>query len=160
MLLIVGALMTACGSSADPYSSEPLTQPRDQQCDFAPVEPTWLPWLEDDEPVPSGLQTYDETIDRAQESWQNPHASAGKAGVGLTLYTLHSAAEPGEPTGVTISGVEGELHESEGGDLVIVWDLPEDRCNFLELTFAPHGAFRDEAKSQVIRVAESLRPRD
>jgi hypothetical protein len=157
-LLVAAALAVSCGTTeSEPTSQIAATPTPDERCDFAPVEPTWLPWLKEGEPVPSPVRSYDEMIDRAQESWDAPDSSTG---VGLTRYTLHPGSGAGEYIGADIGRVHGFLHESEGGGLVIVWNLHEQDCNYVELILTPRPELSvEEAKAELVRVAESLQPR-
>lgn len=74
----------------------------------------------------------------------------------LTRYSLDESGGPGEPVGVTVEGMEGELYRGEGETYSISWDI-DDRCNYIELILALPKADDRELHDELIRVARSLR---
>jgi hypothetical protein len=157
LLLAETLLLAACGAYADPLQTpHPSTTDRaEERCDFAPVEPTYLPWLDKDQEVPPPIESYDKEIDRAQEAWVGPNGQQ----VGLTRYPLGEFGEPGEPIGVEIDSAEGQLHEGEGQTFSIAWDI-DDPCNFVELIMALPGSDVEELREELLKTARSLGRRD
>lgn len=139
---------------ADSVGEPPATATRPERCVAPDVRPTYLPWLKPGEEVPPPRESYDEEINRAQLSWQDP---GGETGVGLTVYPLPGGVALEEPIAIWIYGVEGQLHRlDEGGVIGIHWDVQDEYCNFVELSLYAPGLPIGDAVNQLLKVARSL----
>lgn len=151
---LIVALVRAAESI--PYTSG-LPPSAYRQCRPPELRPTYLPWIEQGDPIPRPIVSYDAEIDRAQLSWPNPNHPRGQAGVGLTIYTHTPLGSLGEETDVMIVGVAGHLHrEDEGGLVGISWSLNRSECNYIELTLADPGSSKRDAIDKLMRIARSL----
>jgi hypothetical protein len=150
---LVVALVRA--SESVPYASgQPPSAYR--QCRPPEARPRYLPWIEQGDPIPRPIVSYDADIDRAQLSWPNPNHPPGEAGVGLTVYTHTPLGNLGEETDILIDGVAGRLHRADEAGLVgISWSLNRSECNYVELILADPGP-KDAAIEELMRIARSL----
>lgn len=175
--LVIALAGSACGNETSTEGSngsegkrvaqaadhEPSPSPTggQAQCDDTPVQPTYLPWLEGGEDVPPARETYDESIDRFQQSWQDPRFEPGKGGIALTIYpverdTGEEVSHGGGNSGVVVEGAEGRIHHGEGGSVSMSWTLGSRRCNFLELLIANPKLGQQGLEKDLLRVARSL----
>jgi TolB protein len=150
---LVVALVRA--SESVPYASgQPPSAYR--QCRPPEIRPRYLPWIEQGDPIPRPIVSYDAEIDRAQLSWPNPNHPPGEAGVGLTIYTHTPLGDQGKETDMVIDGVAGRLHRADEAGLVgISWSLNRSECNYIELILADPGP-KDVAIEKLITIARSL----
>lgn len=163
-LMAVSAALTVTLAACAEQPSSSLTGGPSKQSDVAQtactapsLRPTYLPWIENNRPIPEPLESYDAEIDRAQLSWSNPSFPEGEAGVGLTVYTHLPQGNRGEQTDIVIQGVPGRLNgPGDGGTVGISWDLDTTRCNFLELILADPSLGSARALEEVVKVGESL----
>lgn len=129
-------------------------------CPFAPVRPTYLPWLRARDAVPRPQESYgpDEDSDDADLYWFRE--GSGPYYVGLKRKTEFHGSGPGKPVSVRIDGAGGELYESVGpSHMAIIWDTGADRCNYIVLDLDTSGELiRSDAEAEILKVAESLRP--
>jgi dipeptidyl aminopeptidase/acylaminoacyl peptidase len=151
---LIVALVRAAESM--PYTSG-LPPSAYRQCRPPEVRPSYLPWIEQGDPIPRPIVSYDEEIDRAQLSWPDPNYPQGRAGIGLTVYTHTPLGSLGEETDVDIDGVAGRLHrEDEGGLVGISWTLRGSECNYMELVLADPDSSKLGAIDELLKVARSL----
>lgn len=134
-----------------PQGTEPPKD--DEECDSLPVQPTYLPWLEQGERVPLPRESYDAEIDRFSLGWDDPRSDGD--GVGLSIYPLPGQESGGEPTNAYVQGVEGRLYRGEGGSISVAWSL-DARCNFLELVYVNPELTKGQIETELIRTAKSL----
>jgi hypothetical protein len=99
----------------------------------------------------------------ASLEWRNPNWEQGipPSYVTLRRQTEPNLGAPGDPVAVTIDGSdEGGFYEGEvPGDAAISWVIPNaTSCSTVALELVAPDMSRSEAKREIVRIAESLRP--
>lgn len=133
-------------------------------CNFAPVRPTYLPWLEPSREIPAPEKSDPGPgSGSADLTWFKPTETAPFY-VSLrqsTESTQVNPSPPANPVPVWIHNVQGDLEVIASGDVAITWAAPLDdfeTCNFVVLELTTSGRLStQEAKEEVIKVAESFR---
>lgn len=171
---VAWAVAAACTAPAEDGSlkragSTPeasLQRGSDEACDFAPVRPTYLPWVAPGEPVPdpSESKSDDPDGDEASLVWTKER---GERPYYVALVRWTSGFFPGgRDVSVVVAGVPGRLSTgaTEGkypGVAEIQWFLPQARCNDIRLWLKTSGRMTDrEAADKAIKIAESFETMD
>lgn len=154
LLPAVAPAQTTIQTEEPPGGTQESGSGREARCHSAPAVPTYLPWLAAGERVPPPEDRYDSDIDMASRIWIDPDAP--DVAIALTRRPEQLQSGPGERTGITMQGAEGELSFHHGKSVAIAWDLVNERCNFVVLSFYYGERAADAAKREVIKVARSL----
>lgn len=175
--VVAWASAAACAAPAEDGSQEPVESAPEaafQQgsadvCDFAPVRPSYLPWVPPGEPVPepSESQSDDPESDLAGLYWTKERGERPYY-VQLIRWSFDDSGSPpeGRNVPVVVAGVEGTLSTggTEGkypGFAEIQWSLPQARCNDIRLWLKTSGRMTDpEAAEEAIKIAESFETED
>lgn len=151
-----GQLPPVGASSAAPSPPNASRGP----CDFAPVRPNYLPWLDTQDTV--GSPKREQSNDLSALYWDKA-SSDGPYYVGLERTSGTSYADEGKPVLSKIEGAEGQLYRGPSGSMHVEWELPQSECNYIALVLVfPETAFPtpEEAEKELVKVAESLHPSD
>lgn len=137
-------------------------------CEFAPVRPTYLPWLRPGQRVPAPQPSHVSpdaaaaNPDTAALTWSRPgwETPPRVSYVQLRKETPTSFGGPGEQVPVAVSGAgSGQYHEGESpGSGVIAWDTGASRCGQVVLELQAPDLTRQQAKVELLRIARSLSP--
>jgi hypothetical protein len=105
----------------------------------------------------------DEGISYSFLDWRNPHRTnrVEPFYVMLLRTSEPNLSAPVEQVGITIEGSRaGEVHEGkQPGEASVYWVIPNvTACSTVALWLAAPGLSRMQAKAEVTRIAESLRP--
>jgi hypothetical protein len=170
---VVWATATACAASAEDGSQErvetapevSVQQSSADVCDFAPVRPSYLPWVPPGEPVqdPSESISDDPESDLAGLYWTKERGERPYY-VQLVRWSFDDSGSLPEGRNVpfVVAGVEGTLSTggTEGeypGFAEIQWSLPQARCNDIRLWLKTSGRMTDpEAAEEAIKIAKSF----
>jgi hypothetical protein len=163
LIVAAAAILTAWQGSPSP---DPPPSPADAGgCPFPSVRPTYLPWLSAGEDVPPPRMSHasEEGGSSASLEWRNPNWEQGipPSYVTLRRQTEPNLGAPGDPVAVTIDGSdEGGFYEGEvPGDAAISWVIPNaTSCSTVALELVAPDMSRSEAKREIVKIAESLRP--
>jgi hypothetical protein len=109
------------------------------------------------------LATFEEGGSYAALDWRNPHwkEEIPPYYVILRRQAEPNLAAPGDQVAVTIEGSdEGAFYEGEvAGNAGIYWVIPNViSCSTLALELVAPDLTRAEARNEIFKVAESLRP--
>lgn len=134
-------------------------------CPYAPVVPTYLPWLKRGEevPAPASRHTVTEEASYAILDWPNPNWKEDLHStyyVKLVRTTQYNLTAPGTPVMTHIEGWDaGELHDGkQPGEASVTWVIPnETACSTVSLWFSAPDMTRKQARREATKVAESLR---
>jgi hypothetical protein len=169
LVAMLALAAAACGGATQGERAQPSrgengthTQQQSVSCDFAPVRPTYLPWVDSGDPIPdpSASRSDDPESDLAGLYWTKDRGERPYY-VQLIRLTFDGGSLEGTSVPVTISGVEGKLRtETEGqypGFAEIQWLLPQSRCNDIRLWLRTSGRMTDpEAADEAVKIAESF----
>lgn len=143
---------------AEPASS-PVTAPAADTCPIPDVRPSYVPWIEGNEPLPRPeIDRAIQGSDSSALSWYAPsHSLRGMYYVSLRRFTSLGGYAP-ETVRVRLGGELGSyepgIYPGEGS---IEWDTSEWTCNVVALEMAADSRFtRAETRAILIRIAESL----
>jgi hypothetical protein len=133
-------------------------------CDLPALRPTYLPWLEPDQPVPVPRASYDDAgaanPDAATLTWSRPGWEVPPKVSYLLLKreTPQSFSGPGKSVPVAVPGAgSGQYYEGEAaGGGVIIWDTGGTRCGQLVLELEAPDLTSGQARVELLRVARSL----
>jgi hypothetical protein len=130
------------------------------------VKPTYLPWVPEGEPLPEPQAYLQEPeLQEGQEPtppyaifmWSKTVTEDRHFQVLLWATTPHRQGVSDEPVDVKLNGARGYLHARSPSKAVIIWDIGAPECDMIHLILrAPPLPLR-EVKSEIIRIAESLR---
>jgi hypothetical protein len=149
----------------------------DDICDFPSVRPRYLPWLPSGQPIPGpersqsadgggpqGLDPGYSTLSWSNGDITRPGTDPHVGGVHLWRATQSVGSFPSDPQVPALpDGSTGRFYASEGGggDWIIVWgdpipDVTDDICSETALVVNFPNLSKAEAKSEIIRIAETL----
>lgn len=159
----------AASGPATPTASE--TSSIGNACDFAPVEPTYLPWLEEGEDVPPPVRYRDDGSKPDDEGtgdavmgwsmdWKGGDESSHEApSVHLTTRTVAEPDDARNPVDVRVDGEEGSLELGPGsGYATVSWVYDRETCNQITLQVnLSRDASEKATERETRKVAKSLR---
>ncbi len=140
-----------------PQSSSPAPK----RCGPVKVRPTYLPWLEEAEPVPPPNIYYGPPApgpNTATVGWRAPSDRFPKLYyVNLSRINDPFGAGTGEEVPALLFGEKGRFYESPvEGDVAILW-ATHGHCNTVALRLVTSERMTNaEARREVIRIAQSL----
>jgi hypothetical protein len=168
-LHVVALVLLGCSSTPDskpspaPASATPSGRTR---CDFASVRPTYLPWLKAGEDVPPPRKYYGPD-EAAWLDWRRPDWARQEEAPYYVVLRRDSqlTTSSGQLVpGTRLPGVAepGRLYSGEVGfSPAIVWFLVSaPSCEWLTLQLSAPGMSREQAESEIAKIASSLRRSD
>jgi hypothetical protein len=137
-------------------------------CPYPSVRPTYLPWVEPGEEIPepdAHSAVGDEGVSYAFLTWTDPPEAMGhfRYKVSLVRTGQYNLGAPGSPVDVSIEGSDpGELYDGkQAGEASIYWVIPNvTACSTVAIWFSAPDITWKQARAEVRKIAESLRPAD
>ena len=168
-LMLAAAILAGChsGPAAPTPTQPPVPHIRGAQqaspasCPYPSVRPTYLPWLDPGQQIPAPeahREVGDEGISYAFLEWRNPAYQ-----VSVVRTSQYNLGAPGVHVDMSIEGSDpGELYDGkQPGDTSVYWVIPNIAlCSTVALWFSAEDLTRHQARREVRRIAESLRPAD
>jgi hypothetical protein len=135
-------------------------------CAYASVRPTYLPWLKsgDEIPEPDAHRVVgDEGVSYAFLTWRTPVGAMRhpQYEVSLVRTGQYNLGAPGSRVDVSIEGSDpGEIYDGkQGGETSVYWVIPNvTHCSTVALWLSAPDMTRKQARTEVRKIAESLRP--
>ena len=131
----------------------PTVESTEAACAYVEARPSYLPWLDEGEPVPEPqLQTDNGT---SYVTW-----ASGDGGTSQKSVIFRRSSEPrggrGEPVSVKLEGVRGYYYASPGSDAGVLWKTDSDACDLITLAVSLPGSGRAEVRAEVLKIVKSL----
>lgn len=160
-------------SSAEPSPVSPTLEltpvpPPPRRCRPVEVRPSYLPWLEEGEPIPDpNISHFPGRRPWVYSSWTDPASSSLRNRHRVVLARYSGSSGTGDEVDVRLQGVLGQYYDDKvptGGS--ILWRMPGGHCNIVALgleapatdeDWAHQRKARLDARRMVIRIAESLK---
>lgn len=149
------------GSLPTPAPATPSADPSPvAQCDPSPSRPSYLPWLDERQPVPPSREERSER-DAVLVWFEDPELAYQGSYVSLgTKYSPPFEGETDVPfSRVPVRGVSGYLvwiGDPGVGDVAIIWAEHDKPCGTFQLSTGTRGLSESEAERLIEEIAGSL----